>query len=251
MALINKLSAIGNAIREKTGKTDLLTLDQMPQEISSIETSSGEDWYDTFWDAFQQNGNRTNYNNGFYGYHWTKEIFKPKYDIKPTVANAIFSVAPLTNLKELLEEAGVVLDTSKCSDMRSFIQSSKITHLPTISFESVTSQAYMSNAFYKGDELVYIEKLIISSKNIWGGSSFGGCTKLTTIAEIEGEITTSFYIPASPNLDELTVNNIINALVKFEGTGTAPILTFHSTVKGNLTETQIATITTEKGWTLA
>ena len=36
MALIDKLSAIGNAIRSKTGKTDLLTLDQMPTEISSI-----------------------------------------------------------------------------------------------------------------------------------------------------------------------------------------------------------------------
>ena len=41
MALINKLSAIGNAIREKTGKKDLLTLDQMPQEIKDIETGGG------------------------------------------------------------------------------------------------------------------------------------------------------------------------------------------------------------------
>lgn len=33
MALTNKLSAIGNAIRKTTGKTALLTLDQMPKEI--------------------------------------------------------------------------------------------------------------------------------------------------------------------------------------------------------------------------
>ena len=37
MALTNKLTAIGNAIREKTGGTDLLTLDQMPTEISNIQ----------------------------------------------------------------------------------------------------------------------------------------------------------------------------------------------------------------------
>ena len=37
MALTDKLSAIGNAIREKTGGTDLLTLDQMPTEISNIQ----------------------------------------------------------------------------------------------------------------------------------------------------------------------------------------------------------------------
>ena len=41
MALINKLSAIGDAIREKTGKGDLLTLDQMPEEIRGISGSGG------------------------------------------------------------------------------------------------------------------------------------------------------------------------------------------------------------------
>lgn len=41
MALISKLNAIGDAIREKTGKTDLLTLDEMPVEIAAIETGGG------------------------------------------------------------------------------------------------------------------------------------------------------------------------------------------------------------------
>ena len=41
MALIDKLSAIGDAIREKTGKTDLFTLEQMPVEIAGIEGSGG------------------------------------------------------------------------------------------------------------------------------------------------------------------------------------------------------------------
>lgn len=41
MALTNKLSAIGNAIREKTGGTDLLTLDQMATEIANISGGSG------------------------------------------------------------------------------------------------------------------------------------------------------------------------------------------------------------------
>lgn len=40
MALINRLQAIGNAIREKTGKTNTLTLDEMPNEILSINTGS-------------------------------------------------------------------------------------------------------------------------------------------------------------------------------------------------------------------
>ena len=44
MALTEKLTNIGNAIREKTGKTELLTLDEMPKEIQGISGGgSGSD----------------------------------------------------------------------------------------------------------------------------------------------------------------------------------------------------------------
>lgn len=42
MALTEKLTNIGNAIREKTGKTELLTLDEMPKEIGSISGGGGD-----------------------------------------------------------------------------------------------------------------------------------------------------------------------------------------------------------------
>ena len=41
MALTDKLSAIGDAIRTKTGKTYLIPLDQMPTEIASIQSGGG------------------------------------------------------------------------------------------------------------------------------------------------------------------------------------------------------------------
>ena len=41
MALTDKLTAIGDAIRDKTGSTALLTLDAMPTAISGIETGGG------------------------------------------------------------------------------------------------------------------------------------------------------------------------------------------------------------------
>lgn len=41
MALTEKLSAIGQAIRDMTGKTEMLTLDAMPGEIRSIEGGGG------------------------------------------------------------------------------------------------------------------------------------------------------------------------------------------------------------------
>lgn len=42
MALTNKLTAIADAIRTKTGKTDTMTLEQMVTEISSISVGTGE-----------------------------------------------------------------------------------------------------------------------------------------------------------------------------------------------------------------
>ena len=41
MALTDKLTAIADAIRDKTGKTDGMTLDQMATEIAGIETGGG------------------------------------------------------------------------------------------------------------------------------------------------------------------------------------------------------------------
>lgn len=45
MALIDKLNAIGEAIRGKTGKTEKLTLAQMPDEITAIQVGGGGDKY--------------------------------------------------------------------------------------------------------------------------------------------------------------------------------------------------------------
>ena len=42
MALTNKLTAIADAIRTKTGKTDSMTLEQMATEISNISVGTGE-----------------------------------------------------------------------------------------------------------------------------------------------------------------------------------------------------------------
>ena len=42
MALTDKLTAIADAIRGKTGKTDGLTLDAMPEAIEGIQTGGGD-----------------------------------------------------------------------------------------------------------------------------------------------------------------------------------------------------------------
>lgn len=48
MALTNKLTAIGDAIRAKTGSTEKLTLDGMASAIAGISTGGGEFFVQSF-----------------------------------------------------------------------------------------------------------------------------------------------------------------------------------------------------------
>ena len=45
MSVNEKMTAIADAIREKTGRTEPLTLDQMAQEIAGIQVGGGDDIY--------------------------------------------------------------------------------------------------------------------------------------------------------------------------------------------------------------
>ena len=61
MALTDKLTAIGNAIRSKTGATNLMTLSQMPELINGIETGgrgfpNGTEWTKTTGNINSGNG---------------------------------------------------------------------------------------------------------------------------------------------------------------------------------------------------
>lgn len=60
MALTDKLSAIADAIRAKTGKTDTMTLEQMPTEIASITGGGGGSSADVRYVTFM-NGNEVLY----------------------------------------------------------------------------------------------------------------------------------------------------------------------------------------------
>ena len=74
MALTDKLTAIANAIRTKTGGTNSLTLDQMASEISNIQSGGAIEPY--IEEVYDSNGNLIDVNmhgftkirtNAFYG----------------------------------------------------------------------------------------------------------------------------------------------------------------------------------------
>lgn len=65
-----------------------------------VYAAGKKDEYDRFWDAYQDNGNKTKYYRAFSGQCWTDETYNPKYPINATSnANSLFAFSNITDTK--------------------------------------------------------------------------------------------------------------------------------------------------------
>ena len=245
MALIDKLTAIGDAIREKNGSTESIPLADMPQAILSI--SSG-DSANNFWDIYQENGDRFEYSFAFGGFGWTDETFKPKYNMQPMYCQSMFGNAKITNLKGLLEELGVTLDFSKCVSGTNIFNGSSITYLGVL---NMTSMPNFNQVLYSAKNLVSIDKLILKSdgsQTFNSTLSFGGCTALTHMI-VEGTIGQNNFNVQWSDLDVESLLSILNALAdkSADTSGTEWKVKIGATNKEKLTEEQLQ-IAYNKEW---
>ena len=170
-----------------------------------------------FWDAYQEGGERTNYNYLFSYSGWTDENFKPQYPITckggSTNATAVFNYC------------------------------TKITEIPVpIIVEGIPA----TQLFYRATQLVKVKKLVLNGVTSFT-NAFTACSKLVTLP-IEGSIDVNFNISPAPDLDADTRASIVAALKDLTGQ-TMQTLTVHATVGANLTDEQKATITA-KNWEL-
>ena len=135
--------------------------------IEQGKTIGAQAEYERLWNGVQNYGNRTNYEHAFFGETWNNETFYPKYDIvvgDGWSMTSMFRTSTITNLKERLEECGVVLDTSRCQAFNTVFYGCQIVVIPTID---------LSNAEYGTDgcfvncwSLTTIEKVIFSEKTL-------------------------------------------------------------------------------------
>ena len=116
--------------------------------------------YNAFWDAYQDNGTRTNYNYAFSAKSWNKENFKPKYDLTCTACNHMFANCSVENVEAALLELGITLDTSRSTYMQSILSYNYwVKVLPTLSAESMVTDISLS--FYMATALETIRKFIL------------------------------------------------------------------------------------------
>ena len=86
--------------------------EQLTQILAGTDTGA-KGYYDYFWDNYQNNGNRTNYDTAFAGEGWSREMFAPKHDIVVESGYMMFKSicanGEAFSLPERLAELGVSL----------------------------------------------------------------------------------------------------------------------------------------------
>jgi hypothetical protein len=166
--------------------------------------------YDTFWDMFQQKGNRMDYSSAFGGIGWTNENFKPKYNMKPTSADYMFRKSRISgDLVQMCDGFGVTLDFSNCTNfIEIFSHAPNITRVGVVDISKAGNN--ISNAFaYCG--IKTIDKIILAETNQMLYFP-GAATELESVT-IEGTIgTTAPYWQYCTKLNKASITSIINAL---------------------------------------
>lgn len=165
--------------------------------------------YDRFWDNYQQNGERVDYTNGF-GSCWTKETFKPKYDIKPTNAYMFMRFAPLdkVDMVEHLEKLGITLDFSNCTNCQYGFYGAKISRLGVMDLRKIkgaSAVGVLSTSYLKTIDLLKV------SEEQTDLNWFSDTSALENIT-IEGVIDANLNMSKSSLLTKDSLMSIINAL---------------------------------------
>ena len=167
--------------------------------------------YDRFWDAYQENGTRNQYEYAFAD--WREEAFKPKYSMILQVGHTganMFWRCRATNIVEIFEKQGITLDTSKCGNMSGMFQNAYSIRIPELNCSS--AQDYNSNGLYyvfANSKVETIDKLVVV-ENLKYLSTFKGCTALKNIV-FEGVIGEDISFADSP-LSKDSIISIINHL---------------------------------------
>lgn len=175
--------------------------------------------YDRFWDAYQENGNKTNYYYTFAGKGWNDDIFNPKYPI--------------------------MISGSTTAGLGVFFECAGISRVP-VAIE-VASGVSIQAMFSACSKLHTITLIKLGGNNNITSNSFNGLYVLENIT-FDGSIEKSVTFPQSSKLTDASVQNIIDHLADLTGK-TAQTLTFHADVGAKLTDEQKA-IVTAKNWTL-
>ena len=229
-------------------------LTQIAENEQKVFDAGAKSEYDRFWDSYQYYGELRYYKYSFAGRGWNGETFKPKYDLIPTSASAMFqefgtNQSKTWDLVEILNNQGVVLDTSNLTNPEYLMYAARFSHIPVINLINASRLNYV----FMSSPVTTIDKLILKDDGSQGFTSvFLNCTNLENLT-IEGKIgQNGFSVSSSTKITHDSLMSIINALQDKTGdtSGTSWVCTLGATNLAKLTDAE-KQIATGKGWTLA
>ncbi len=206
----------------------------------------------TFWDAYQANGNRQSYANAFCGEGWSDTTFRPHHDfVGMTSTQMMFQESQIGDLVAVLDACGVTLSTAGCSNIKMmYYWCRNLTTIPVVDTTAVTDNENGLYALFANDvKLVSIEKLILKSD----GSqklpiTFNSCNALEEI-RFEGVIGQNIDLSASSRLSRASMLSALAALADRTGAEDTYTCTFGATNLAKLTAAEKA-VAADKGWVL-
>lgn len=158
--------------------------------------------YDEFWDNYQENGNRADYQYAFAGAGWTDDTFKPKYPITPkgSMKNA-FADSLITEIPDNM------LNTSGATNFDYAFASMKNTkHITMVDCSSAKSLTY---TFYASTALETLGIKVVEGCTYT--SPFSLCNALKNL-DVVGTIGNDVGFPKSTKLSSNSIISIINSL---------------------------------------
>jgi hypothetical protein len=196
----------------------LNTVETNNQRIYDAGYDSGkQSEYDAFWDLFQMNGERVNYNYAFAGTGFDVELMKPKYPIVPKQAQYMFcsNTRDYPGVKDY-SKICKFLDLSQITNATSIFQNICGKNL-TVDLSSCTSA---SNAFNcnSGGNIDNVT-LKVTDKLTSASSFFYYNSDLTTLTFTDDSVIAfAIYLARSPLLTLESLKSVIRALKDFSGT---------------------------------
>lgn len=129
-------------------------LEIIAENVPKVYEAGKKAEYNEFWDAFQDYGNRKDYNSAF-GFGFPAEAYNPKYDLQGNLGNA-FSQAKMLDVK--------VKIINVTSIMQMFRWNSNTINVPELNISETTNVS--SDPFYQATALKNIKLTGVLAKSL-------------------------------------------------------------------------------------
>lgn len=191
-------------------------LTQIAENEQKVYEAGKKSEYDAFWDSLQQNGTRTNYENGFQA--WEGVCFKPKYDLiiaGSYAGTGLFRMAKNFNLKKMTIDRGINLDFSNATKLNATFDRSLIGEIPPLDLRNCTNLAMAFYSMSWEKEEFTTKALVLNNlrADCTFDRTFTGSKYLENIIIESGTIgQNEFNVKDCTKLSKASITSIVNAL---------------------------------------